>query len=105
MRTVPAFSLLLGLGLAASPASEAPAWGASQGGDLFVACNSEPGTTGDLLCNAYFNGLIGGIQIDQVGNEQGTPICIGEEMHTNQMREAFKTFVTLHPETMNLDRQ
>jgi hypothetical protein len=80
-----------------------PAWGAGKAAGLYAACISAPGTKGDAICGAYINGFANGILSDQVAKERGTPICIPDNMSTDQIRALFTTFLRTHPEALAID--
>lgn len=77
----------------------APAWGASRAGDLLAACDGAHGTTGDLLCDAYINGLANGIDADQIAEKTGMPICLPKDLTTAQVRGVIKTFLRNRPKS------
>ena len=77
-----------------------PAYADSRGGDLAAACNSSSGTTGDVLCDAYINGFVNGVLLDQIGSQQGTPICIPDGLATADIRRTLQQFAKAHPETL-----
>ena len=79
-----------------------PAWGASSGGDIFASCASAPGTEGYAKCNSYINGFVGGILVDQISNEQGTPICIPDNTTTDQVREVIMRYAKTNPEALRV---
>lgn len=72
-----------------------PVWAASNGGDLLAACTSAPGTPGDGFCNAYTNGFMQGIYIDQIVREQGASLCM-DTTNTGAVRAALTEFLRTH---------
>ena len=89
--------------LAAALAVALPAWAEVRGGDLVAACNSPPGSRGDVMCSAYINGYSNGILGDQVAREHGEPICISDHTNTLQIRLIVRSFLELHPELLTAD--
>jgi hypothetical protein len=79
-----------------------PAWAASTAGDLLSACTSPPGTEGDVICNAYINGFVNGVLVDQVARESGQSICI-DNTNTGAVREALRHFLIGHPTILGAD--
>jgi len=57
---------------------------------------------GDAICNAYINGFVNGILIDQVATEGGKPICI-DKTNTGQVREVLRVFLINHSSVLNID--
>jgi hypothetical protein len=88
--------------LAASTFAISPTWAASSAGDLLAACTSAPQTRGDVLCNAYINGFMNGVLVDQVAREGGQPICV-DHTNTGAVREALTTFLKSHPIVLTVD--
>jgi hypothetical protein len=91
------------IALAAALAGASPAWGEVRGGDLLAACNSPPGSQGDVLCGAYINGYSNGVLGDQVAKEHGEPICITDHTNTLEIRLMVRSFLELHPELLTVD--
>jgi len=89
--------------LAGSLLVTSPVWGAASGGDLYASCNSAPGTAGDQNCSSYINGFVNGVLLDQIGREQGYPICIPNGTNTAQVRDVVKKFLEAHPAVLNVE--
>jgi hypothetical protein len=75
---------------------------ASSSGDLEAACSSPTGTKGETICNSFLNGFVAGLQMDQLLNEAGTPICI-DQSSTIRVRKIVGDFFAAHPEFRQVD--
>jgi hypothetical protein len=88
--------------LAAAPVqTESPLQTDSRAGSLLTACTSASQSRGDLLCNAYINGFVHGILIDQAAREQGAPICV-DNTTTMAVRQSFISFLASRPDMLYL---
>ena len=67
-----------------------------------MACTSQPQSQGDAICNAYLNGFVNGILVDQIAREGGQPICI-DNTNTRAVREAITTFLKAQPDVLSVD--
>lgn len=50
------------------------------------------------VCNAYMNGVLAGVLVDQVSKEQGKPICLPKVAKTDDAILAVVTFIATHRE-------
>jgi hypothetical protein len=66
---------------------------AGTAGGLLTACNSPIGSLGEQICSAYINGLGEGVLADQIAREDGTAICLPDNITTPQIRDAIKAFI------------
>jgi hypothetical protein len=82
--------------------TSSPVWAASSAGDLLAACRSAPETRGDEICNAYINGFVNGVLVDQVAREGSQPICI-DNTNTGAVRKALTEFLNANPTILRLD--
>jgi hypothetical protein len=78
-----------------------PAWAAS-GGDIYTSCASAPGTQAYALCASYINGFVGGVLVDQISNEQATPICLPDKITTDQVREVIIKYAKTNPAALGV---
>jgi hypothetical protein len=92
MRVITALLMALGAALAFT---SSPVRAASNGGDLLAACTSAPGTPGDSFCNAYINGFVQGIYVDQIIREEGGSLCM-DTTNTGAVRAALTEFLRTH---------
>ena len=75
--------------------ASSPVCAASSAGDLLAACNSASGSSGDGLCNAYMNGFVQGIFVDQIAREEHEPICV-DNTNTGALRKALIEYLKDH---------
>ena len=80
----------------------APALAAGTSADLFAACNAPPGSQADALCSAYLNGYVWGVLGDEIEREEGTPICMPDNINTVQVRDVIRRFFSAHPEALSI---
>lgn len=52
-------------------------------------------------CNAYINGFMDGVMLDQIHREQGTPICIPGGTTTDQLRKIIISFILTHEKLLS----
>jgi hypothetical protein len=75
---------------------------AALGGDIYASCAGVPGTQAYALCAAYLNGFVGGVLVDQISNEQATPICLPDNMTTDQVREVIIKYAKTNPAALGV---
>ena len=81
--------------------ASSPICAATSAGDLLAACTSAPGSSGDGLCNAYINGFVQGLFVDQIANEEHQPICV-DNTNTGAIREILIEYLKDHANTTYL---
>jgi hypothetical protein len=54
-------------------------------------------------CQSYVNGLITGVMMDQIGREQGTPICLPDSVTTDEVRSQIVAYIRAHPDFLARD--
>lgn len=73
----------------------------SHSADLLNACSSPEGSRNFDYCNAFINGFVNGILIDQIAARGNDPICLPDYTNTDELRGVIKAYAGTHPEALN----
>ena len=84
--------LMCSIGAAAAQTSKA--------GDLADACNGRGGPGGVDICNAFINGFVNGVLVDQIATKGHDPICLPDQTNTDELRGIVKEFAAGHPQAL-----
>jgi Rap1a immunity proteins len=101
MRSV-VLSLILSASLLA-PCWAAPVEKSANGARLVKDCVAKTNTQGRLDCMIYMNGVVDGILIDQISQQQKNPICLPEGGRSSDVADAVTGFLYTHPQTWQTD--